>query len=456
MFTKTIDATRICASELDKVFSNIRCGTYHADYALMTLARVLLGERVHEEVVTFTHDFSIPFEEAAADHTVSICAAKSKGEFDTYAAKAKEARYEKNERFDSYFRSFQFGLWSNPAKKSTVILYESGGMQIYHNILSAFKWFVPWYFAGEQGLAPSEVAMLKTFTEPHGEAEFVHLANEYYKQRDYREQILCSQLDGVEKLYRTNEAAKLLSKINQRRNEIEEYQRRINENLQAMRKFEIRRLGLLAEEAQKDNRILNMFLHYKNLYLDHVNDKKIRYIVRTKATNIDGDMYRHCTRSKESYIYERAGVEYELAKRVLDAIFLEKQYALYLFGAYELHFGGSFSLCGHTETSEVSSIALPNPHVFYHECAGSFAADLSSAMMEGDLEEAIEVTIAETANINFGDSVPVEGFARDFFIERKDTKCIETSEGEMISPVELIGRIEKEMEHETAETHTED
>jgi hypothetical protein len=77
-------------------------------------------------------------------------------------------------------------------------------------------------------------------------------------------------------------------------------------------------------------------------------------------------------------------------------------------------------------------------------------------MMEGDLEEAIEVTIAETANINFGDSVPVEGFARDFFIRRKDTKCIETSEGEMISPVELIGRIEKEMEHETAETHTED
>ncbi len=451
MFTKPIPRTEICAEALDPVFSHIKFDGVGTDYALKTLARILLGERASSETVTFRTRSGIGFQDAAHDHAVTICTALRAEQFADYDAAAKAADYVKDERLTVYFRSFKFALWSQRETKSTVILHENGSYQTRHAILSAFKWFVPWYFEGGQAVTDFEKLLLKTFTDPNGDQEFLRLASEYCRGKDYRDEILRRSLGDIETKYRRAEAERLQERITHLRNEIEAYQNSINGTLAEMRKLEIHRLGWLAEEGQQENRILDMFLRYRNLYLDKVDETGISYTVRAKATNVDTEMYKRCTQSEKSYVYEKSIESYEVTKRVLDSIFLEKKYGVYLFGKYELRFGSSFVLRKGEGNEQAVKAALPNPHVYYFGCAGSFAADLSDAMMNGSFEEGIEVTIAETANINFGDSAPVMQFARDLFQKQRGVCCIESPDGEMITPGELIERVKKEMENETAE-----
>lgn len=445
MFAQRIEPTKICSVALDSVFNKILCDSYNNDYALKALARTLLGERIGDAPVCFCHLRKSVFNDLVLNNTVSICSTNDESDFADFASAAASKGYTKNERFDAFFRSFKFGLWTNKNIKSTVILYEYGGNQIYHNILSAFKWFVPWYFEGEQSLKPEEIAILRTFTKEDGASEFVRLIDSYYDGKDYRNQIIQSKLQGIEKKLMKRRAASIDGNISECRNTIETYQSRIDTELRKIREFEIQRLGYLAAEEQKDDRILNMFLMYKNLYLGRVRDSSIEYTVRSKVTNFSSDLYKDCTRSERSYIYEVSPEGYETTKRIFDAIFLEKKYSIYMFGAFEFKFENTIKLKDGWGEKEATVNAMPNPHIYYFACSGSFGHDINDAMVRGDFEEAIEVTIAETGNVNFSDSAPVQKFVRDFFGDYRRVPCIECSDGRFITPDELITTIKEEM-----------
>jgi len=88
-----------------------------------------------------------------------------------------------------------------------------------------------------------------------------------------------------------------------------------------------------------------------------------------------------------------------------------------------------------------SSGYLPNPHIQRHACIGGYAMKFQEYIRNKDYVGAVNQAAASARNLNFYDSTVMTAFARD--LSNSTSKCIEKSDGMLLTPIEAIEELER-------------
>lgn len=161
----------------------------------------------------------------------------------------------------------------------------------------------------------------------------------------------------------------------------------------------------------------------------------IRFKTLAPATYIDIELYK-CVRNNILGIFGRHGV------RLFDDIFINKKYNLMLSCNWELKSSGKISL-SYRQSNERTE-GIPQPHMYYFACLGSFEGQILEAEESGDYIGLLQLACTITQNINFSDSIVLEKFYGGIDDEFNSTPCIEDKDGNLFTFAEMFKKYKEE------------
>ncbi len=139
---------------------------------------------------------------------------------------------------------------------------------------------------------------------------------------------------------------------------------------------------------------------------------------------------------------------------MLKAIFIEQRYTLLLKAAFEVSLRRGVTACAGNINTDPKYQALPNPHLYYYTCLGSYVNRMYDAVQKRDLEQLYSLLAHSTSCINFADGTVIHRFFQMFKEDSAfiDQNCICDKDNNMytIRDFREIIRREQEQANEDA------
>jgi hypothetical protein len=141
-------------------------------------------------------------------------------------------------------------------------------------------------------------------------------------------------------------------------------------------------------------------------------------------------------------MYTSLAVTKEQMKKLWLALFGDCVYKLRMCCAFVADMkSGLRGLANYRFPSE-SDTYLPNPHIQFYGCTGTYSARFAEYMKKHDYVGAIDQAVVSGRNINFYDSAVISLFVKN--LSASNTKCIEKADGTLLTPKEAINELEGE------------
>ena len=207
-------------------------------------------------------------------------------------------------------------------------------------------------------------------------------------------------------------------------------------------------LDSLSGAESDTHELMDYFVSNSGLYIDRVDRDSIWYYARVFLSNWDIDNYVNVSNDPFSELictYDRddRDITESQYRQLLDAIFKEETVRVMVYSRWQMSFGGGVAPDNDcTPPTYISQDALPNPHLVYYHCRGTWRQELDSASERGDFVFAADITSAETGNVNFGDSTVMNRFAKDLLTT--DKRCFTLPDGTNVTRKEAIAWLESE------------
>ena len=289
-----------------------------------------------------------------------------------------------------------------------------------------------------------ESKLLASLLEPTS-VNYRLIMEKIVSERGYRENFLHSQLYGIEASLVQTRTQSIRDRISDIEATIKDHLKSIVLKERQIEELEAQVRGMIMKEP--DLSLYNYFKSTKTVEFKSYDRSMnvIRYVVKTYLDNFNPDLYE--TMTDKSSLFREAmddyGVSFEDAKILYDAIFKEESVKVRMFASLILYLADqSGRAIGYSNNYMSDDSRMPNPHLYFHNCFGNNAPEMSLAVAKGDYAMAIALSISSAGNLNLGDGYVVPEFAQLLFDENR--KAIEFPDGMIANAYEAIERLKGE------------
>ena len=473
MFNKAITATTLTSEVADRLFSNIS-DSNTPDKSFLATLRALLRNRLPQyETVQITcecREFS--------ENTISAVSASERVNlyipdavrnpnpqgFNIHIVYAQQTatnadmleiikagagteysfikNYVQLERLHMFFaRKAKALFYTDADARNTIIFIEKMELKHFHALQMMIVKYLPSLFA-DTPLTETETALLKS-TGNKSASEYESLIESFAKDLDIRAEIIRSKLTGFETVHERDRRVEVQRNIESCQDEYERLLSLLRDAGNKMQDLKYTLAGLDSVIGQEDDsELMEYFICNKRLTLIRAEGTSIEFIVHGYADIYDEDAFDKYASNQSSFLYENlsASKSKEQMEKLYRAIFSDRKYKLRLCAAYNADIrNGLTPLRDYSFPSE-SSTYLPNPHIQRHGCIGGYRERFAEHMQRRDYVGAIDQAVVSARNLNFHDSTVISKFVTK--LSTTGTKCIEKSDGTLLSPHEAIRELE--------------
>jgi hypothetical protein len=293
-------------------------------------------------------------------------------------------------------------------------------------------------------LTEAEINLLKSTGNKSAE-EYERLIEEFTKELDIRSEIIRTKLAGFETGFERMKADELRSEINIFQNEYTLHLSKAREvaNKIQERIYTLTGLEFVIKKHTGDSELTEYFMCNKNLTITHVSGTKITFIVHGYVDIYDLDAFETYVENLNGFFYSdlSPAITPEQMKILYMAIFSECKYKLRVCAAYTADMRIGLHAFQDYVFPHESRTYFPNPHIQSFGCIGTYAGKFQEYMQKRDYVGAIDQAVVSARNLSFYDSSVISAFARDF--SRSSLKCLEKSDGKLLTPKEAIKELEE-------------
>ena len=347
--------------------------------------------------------------------------------------------------------------YANPDRRTSVLFMDRAGLEAYHLALVAIPAACPYIFAdGEKSLLTEFDRRLLSAMKEETPDVFLACVSEAAAQYDFRTARIKKLLDGFEQRYERDRARALRRDVENARNKVAEYNRRVSEYLAQLRESNIMlaalEFKLASGESEGENVIQSYFLGNPSLVLEEVADNEMDFGVKTTLRNYDEDQAENCIENRHSCLYTKSSFSRDDTELLLRAVFLDRTVTVNFCADYHFNLNGSVSANGHHDFDQSDYFGyMPNTHVQEYSCLGGNEDVVNEYLAQRNYIGAIEQCIYSAGNLNFNDFTVLERFAGQFLNSRKDERFINLPDGTLVSPTEAIAWLKEQNNGTTQE-----
>lgn len=479
MFRTLIPSTPFTSEAANDIFENISGTDYGGDYSFLSTLRALLAPRMKEgDRVSLAFGRSSYSKRDVENNSARAVMASSlsgrdlttPGNLVIHNLRATqednlrnmemfrdnfEACYAGYHRLakvtDFYRKSFNVDCYTNPEKKSVLVLVDNLDMKKLHYLQVSILAFMPWYLNPDDGLTDEELALIQSLREVTPDAYLACLAKMAEKY-DFRAASIKKLLAGFELRYEQLAVQDVRNRLERIDNDLNEFNRAMGDKLRERNDECIRLLGLEQKlaEGSEESEIMDYFLCNRRLVLNRVDNTTMTFTVCDYLDYFDRDMADRVVRNRTSYVYASGGARAtergkERMKKLMTELFVSDKPRLRVrfCARYKFNLNGNVSPVGGLDFAENEYTGyLPNPHINRYTCLGSYSSAINRLLRDRNYIGAVEQCVASCKSLNFGDSPVMQEFMR--FMWGSDKSFIELPDGKVVTPKEAMDWIEKQ------------
>lgn len=467
MFGNRVNETTLTTRLADHAFPSITADSFRDDKTLLATARALFvprGGEFHGFVTDYKYDnfdsdgnrrawLSIWLDEHMKEGSVAFFNIRRTEHLDDAFGILDEIvkgrGFEINEEgvafMANFFKDKKVAIYNNPEAKQSVVATSEISMYQWHTLVSGITaCYAQW--STERGrYTEDEIKMLRSLADPSmGVDDYMDaLENIASAIFDFQTEAKRFYLDGFEKRAVEGKIRSLRDQAEGLMSNIRDYQERLKEYYDRKAGVDALLNAALIGSAENANELMEYFIANKKLLVDSVSDdNNLLYYVGGYIDNFDVEVFERCIENGSSVLYRRydsispSDITKEDYIALMKAVFLDEKIKMKVFSKWKIGTGGYIeAVCEDNPPMQLKDY-LPNPHLMYYRCYGSFEPDLMKAARECDYVRAVDISSAENGNVNFNDVIVMEKFVRD--ILTKNTKFLELPDGTACTNVEAI------------------
>lgn len=466
----------------DFAFPDVKCDSFHGDVCFDAVAKVLLAPRgckLRGNVFNLGDDCNV---ETAVDTVANIAQTMGNDELTFITAKRRDEMAEllekagdaikaegfvEDTRTSKFMMSFcsskEVRVYSKADEHKTIVLAVDVSSHQWHVMLSGLTAFLPWCFEGDNKLKKNEIDLIMTLVNPEkSRDDFIAAIEQITSQfdlqtkakelylRGFEDRAIKHQLKGLE------EQSALLA-------------RDIDSTMRSLQNYYERKAGVdsmlfaIKNADQKNSTaLMEYFIANKKLLVDSVSEEDmLTYFVCGYIDNFNPDTFEVCLDNHHSVVYDGYecvspdNISMEDYLTLLKAVFLEtdpeKMLKIKMFSKWTLGQGCGVRPVGDAQPPAQLVDYLPNPHLCYYTCMGSFQPEISAANADYDYIRAVDITSIENGNVNWNDVTVMKKFTRDILTSK--AKFIQLPDGTDCTNTEAIAWLKamREMEEDHAQ-----
>lgn len=354
-----------------------------------------------------------------------------------------------NKMTDFFQKMFKVLCYTNMRTKSAVIFIEFMDLRIFHYIQCSIFAFMPWYFDPATGVSEPEMNLINSL-RADSSGQYIEclkvLASAYDFKSAKIKRILCGFESKALVVERDAISAQIQSIIRQIRSENE----RIGQLFSDKQQADIKLLGTIAaiDNAGDESEVMEYFLANKSLDVVCCEDTTLTFIATGTIKYYDEDMAQRIIDNRGSYLYRTGIFGNDDVKRLMNLIFIEREYGIRVCGAYSLNIRGNAEAPSWYKYSSEYNTYLPNPHLQVYSCLGNNVGIINQALLEGNYIGAIEQCVSSCSSLNFADSAVMEAFVDMLFNGEYrgitcNKVCIELPNGKIVDAAGAIKFMKK-------------
>ena len=361
--------------------------------------------------------------------------------------------FKKIEKVTVFFqKNFKAACFCDAETRTTVLFVFNATTEVEHYLGCAALAYFPWYFDPKKGITDLERRLIESLRNKTPQ-EFNCCMYEYEKILDLKEKMY-KQLHNFETTTERNMLVSYKSTLDSIDTSIEEYERRIQNELHRRRELEITYTALEEKIRTGDGEgdLMGYFKANRKLVLEKVSDTGITFGIRSQVTIYDEDLAESVIDNPNSFVYEASSFSHDDTKRLLEAIFIDKEVQLNFCEAFNMNCDGNVSpLEGHHFSSAYND-CMPNPHIYYHGCLGNYRQEINAAVKARNYIGVIEQCVASCSNLNWGDSIVMKEFIEYICGKGRNMgnlECFVLPTGEITNTKGVIEWLNKDKEEES-------
>lgn len=188
------------------------------------------------------------------------------------------------------------------------------------------------------------------------------------------------------------------------------------------------------------------FISNPNCHLTDIRGTTLNFYLTGFVTNFSEHKFKSMTQNERSHLFDYAaglGCNVKQMRELYNELFLGQRYRLNVYGGFSMNCSdNTISLIQRGNDGSVTKNAIPNPHIFYYACKGSFAQDYAKAFAEHDYLDVLDTALSEVSNVNWTDISPMSNFAEDICCRYNGVPCVWDKQDKVfITPKELAERM---------------
>lgn len=467
MFGNRVSATTLTTRIADHAFPEINATNFREDVTLLSTARALFGPRgkkFQAYILDFNYnDYS---QEGAKEYISAWLECNMFSDVVTFfnirrtdnvdevyeiiGDLATKTGFSENEAGSKFLTQFcndkKVVIYNNNDARQSIVATMEISMHQWHALVSGLTaCYATW--AVERGqYTADEIRMIQSLVDPEmGVDQYMDAVEKIAANCfDFQAEAKRFYLNGFEK-------RAIEGKIDSLRGRVENLARQIADYQSTLRNLYDDKAGVdqllsaaLTGSSDGNNELMDYFLANKKLFVDSISDDNtLVYFVGGYVDNFDVEVFERCIENDSSVLYRRydavspSNITKEDYLALMKAIFLDETIKMKMFSKWRIGTGGYIeAIAGEENPPMQLKDCLPNPHLTYYRCYGSFEPDLMKAASECDYVRAVDISSAENGNVNFNDVTVMEKFIRD--VLTKSTKFLELPDGTAVTSTEAI------------------
>lgn len=358
-----------------------------------------------------------------------------------------------NKVTEFFKKSFKVICFIRPSLKQVALFLPRVGVPQIHFLQCAIPAMFPWYFPEDKGLSESEMKVL-TSLRGNKYQDYIDAITAMSEIYDFRTEFIRNTLKDADTVFDRRRREELINNIGRIRDDISNYMSYISQCINNKNNLESELLGIETKlnSQDGDSELVEYFCCNKKLDLISLRCTTVEFVVRDYIEYYDEELAERIIMNTRSIAYMENGRVRnpnlkDGMKLLLEKIFIERKLKIKTCAAFDLDIGGGCDARSHYRFSdEIQNDYMPNPHIYYYSCMGTYSQIVANLMSERKYIESIEQCIASARSLNFGDSIVFSRFMQEMYSEENTTKCIELPDKTCLTVREAIQWIENNRE----------
>lgn len=335
----------------------------------------------------------------------------------TYKDSLTNAGFHEVEKVQLFFsNTFKASCFVNEELKSTVVFAWGINVATFHYLQCAVPVFMPWIFNEEHKLSAEELDLIESLRRNSAEA-YIRCLDKIAEITGRRDESVRLDIMQFETSCVRQEIENAKAEISCMDTDIRQFNTRIAEILKRKIDKQVVLMGLeekVKTTESEDSELLEFFTHNKSISVNRVVLGSLIFECRGYFEYYDEELAERVIHNPDSSIYDEVGkYGYDLVRRLMELIFLERKIKVKVCAAFDLNIANRIlNPLQHFEYSNTSINHMPNPHLDEYACLGGYTVPINELMSDGDYVGVVSQCIASCGNLNFGDSVVMELFMK--------------------------------------------